>query len=37
MLCARLGGKKKPISALQRQDISIPDAVLAGPSLVLLP
>ncbi|XP_027921260.1 probable hexokinase-like 2 protein [Vigna unguiculata] len=33
MLCARLGGKKKPISALQRQDISIPDAVLAGPSL----
>ncbi|WVZ24290.1 hypothetical protein V8G54_002834 [Vigna mungo] len=33
MLCARLGGKNKPISALQRQHISIPDAVMAGSSL----
>ncbi|CAJ1943089.1 unnamed protein product [Sphenostylis stenocarpa] len=32
MLCARLGGKNMPISALQREQISIPDAVLAGPS-----
>ncbi|KAG5154644.1 hypothetical protein AAZX31_05G102900 [Glycine max] len=32
MLCARLGGKNKPISALQREEISIPDAVLAGAS-----
>lgn len=37
MLCARLGGKNKPISALQREEISIPDAVLAGASEVLLP
>lgn len=37
MLCARLGGKNKPISALQRQHISIPDAVMAGSSLVILP
>ncbi|KAG5057634.1 hypothetical protein JHK86_012630 [Glycine max] len=34
MLCARLGGKNKPISALQREEISIPDAVLAGASEV---
>ncbi|KAG4930549.1 hypothetical protein AAZX31_17G151500 [Glycine max] len=32
MLCARLGGKSMPISALQREEISIPDAVLAGAS-----
>ncbi|KAG5097769.1 hypothetical protein JHK82_047623 [Glycine max] len=34
MLCARLGGKSMPISALQREEISIPDAVLAGASEV---
>ena len=34
MLCARLGGKNKPISALQREEISIPDAVFAGASEV---
>ncbi|ESW27776.1 hypothetical protein PHAVU_003G231300 [Phaseolus vulgaris] len=32
LLCARLGGKNKPISALQREQIFIPDAVLAAPS-----
>nr|KYP53157.1 putative hexokinase-like 2 protein [Cajanus cajan] len=32
MLCARLGGKNMPVSALQREEISIPDAVLAGTS-----
>ncbi|KAK7386333.1 hypothetical protein VNO78_26493 [Psophocarpus tetragonolobus] len=32
MLCARLGGKNKPISALQREEIAIPDAVLATAS-----
>ncbi|KAL2322891.1 hypothetical protein Fmac_027270 [Flemingia macrophylla] len=32
MLCARLGGKSMAISALQREEISIPDAVLAGTS-----
>jgi len=37
MLCARLGGKNKPVSALQREQVSIPDAVLAAPSEVLLP
>lgn len=35
MLCARLGGKNKPISALQREEISVPDAILAGTSEVL--
>ncbi|XP_004509202.1 probable hexokinase-like 2 protein [Cicer arietinum] len=30
MLCARLGGKNKPISCLHREEISIPNAVLAG-------
>jgi hexokinase len=34
MLCARLGGKSKPISGLQREEISIPDVVLAGTSQV---
>lgn len=38
MLCARLGGKNKPISGLYREEISIPDVVLAGTTAqVLLP
>ncbi|WJX89396.1 hexokinase [Trifolium repens] len=32
MLCARLGGKDKPISGLHREEISVPNAVLAGTS-----
>ncbi|XP_027346372.1 probable hexokinase-like 2 protein [Abrus precatorius] len=32
MLCARLGGKNMPISALHREEISIPDVILAGTS-----
>ncbi|RDX70365.1 putative hexokinase-like 2 protein, partial [Mucuna pruriens] len=32
LLCARLGGKNMPISALQREEISIPDIVMAGTS-----
>jgi hypothetical protein len=36
MLCARLGGKDKPISGLHREEISVPNAVLAGTSQVFL-
>ncbi|KAL1370977.1 hypothetical protein HN51_001199 [Arachis hypogaea] len=32
-LCARLGGKNKPISDLQREEVSIPPHVLAGSSM----
>ncbi|KAK7263297.1 hypothetical protein RJT34_30884 [Clitoria ternatea] len=32
MLCARLGGKNLPISGFQREEISIPDVVLAATS-----
>jgi hexokinase len=34
MLCARLGGKDKPISGLHREEISVPNGVLAGTSQV---
>jgi hypothetical protein len=34
MLCARLGGKNKPISGLHREEIPIPNVVLAGTSQV---
>ncbi|OIW19159.1 hypothetical protein TanjilG_13941 [Lupinus angustifolius] len=36
ILCARLGGKNKPISDLHREEISIPSNVLAGTSEELL-
>jgi hypothetical protein len=36
MLCARLGGKDKPISGLHREEISVPNAVLADTSQVFL-
>ncbi|MED6222312.1 hypothetical protein PIB30_063133 [Stylosanthes scabra] len=34
ILCARLGGKNKPICDLQREEIPIPPHVLAGSSMV---
>ncbi|PNY13102.1 putative hexokinase-like 2 protein [Trifolium pratense] len=34
MLCARLGGKSKPISGLHREEIPVPNIVLTGSSQV---